>query len=81
VMRALTWIAGLPRNAGHAYLLVGFISCIASIFSWALCLVAGAIMATRTARACAARGVKVHYPLLVATGFSGMCVWHQGLSS
>lgn len=81
MVRALSWIAGRARTAGQAYLLVGFISCVASVFSWALCLVAGAIMARRTAAACAARGVRVHYPLLVATGFSGIAIWHQGLSS
>ncbi|MGF1463492.1 MAG: short-chain fatty acid transporter [Maricaulaceae bacterium] len=81
MVRALNWAASRAKSAGGAYLLVGFVSCIAAAFSWALCLVAGAIMARRTAAACEARGIAVHYPLLVATGYSGIAVWHQGLSS
>lgn len=81
MIRVMTFVASQARSATAAYLIVGFASLITAVFSWALCLVAGAILARRMAAACAERDIKVHYPLLVAMGFSGMVVWHQGLSS
>ena len=54
---------------------------IASLFSWGLGLITAGIMARAIASACQKRNVAVHYPLLVASSFSGFVIWHQGMSS
>ena len=81
VNRLLKWIAAKPKTPTGAYLLVAFIGGVTALFSWGLSLVAGAIMARFTGAQCLQRNVPVHYPLLVASGFSGFVIWHQGLSS
>ncbi len=37
-------------------------------------------MAVEVARVARSRGIKLHYPLLVASGYSGFVVWHMGYS-
>jgi short-chain fatty acids transporter len=80
VNRLLKWIAAKPKTPTGVDLLVGFIGGVTALLSWGLSLVAGAIMACFTGAECLRRGVRAHYPLLVASGFSGFVVWHQGLS-
>jgi len=81
INQALRRVARVPRNPRSAYLLVGFIGGASALFSWGLSLVAGAVMARFTGEECKRKGIQIHYPLLVASGFSGFVIWHQGLSS
>ncbi len=76
VKRVLRALASLARNPSQAILLMTFISLICGWISWAFGLIASALMAREIAR-----HVKgVHYPLLVASAYSGMVIWHAGLS-
>ena len=77
----LKYIASFAATPARAYVLVGFAACIASLISWGMGLIVGAVIARETAMSCLKRGVTVHYPLLVAAGYAGYAVWHQGLSS
>jgi short-chain fatty acids transporter len=58
---------------GLAALLAGFIN-------WGLCLVFGAILARKVAERAKLKGTPLNYPLVAAAGYSGMMVWHGGLS-
>ncbi|MEE8371145.1 MAG: TIGR00366 family protein [Sphingomonadales bacterium] len=78
--RLLEAIAGRVTTARGAYMLVCFVGGVAALFSWGLSLVSAAVMARKTAEVCQAKGIRVHYPLLVAGGYSGFVVWHQGFS-
>jgi len=78
---ALKRIARTVRSSHGAYLTVAFISCGTSLFSWALGLVAGAVMARTVGAVARDRGIAVHYPLLVACAYTGIVIWHQGLSA
>lgn len=80
VRRLLDRLASLPKKPAHAYVFVAVCASIASLVSWGLGLVVAALLSIEVARACRARGVPVHYPLLVAAGYSGFCVWHMGYS-
>ncbi len=76
VKRVLRSLASLASNPSQAILLMTFISLICGWISWAFGLIASALMAREIAR-----HVKgVHYPLLVASAYSGMVIWHAGLS-
>ncbi|EMR03653.1 TIGR00366 family protein [Cesiribacter andamanensis] len=73
----LTRLATSPGKAaafcGAAALLTGFLN-------WGLCLIFGAILARKLAESARARGLALNYPLVAAAGYSGMMVWHGGLS-
>ena len=81
MQRLLRMVAGTVRSPRGAYLTVTFVSCAASLFSWALGLVAGAVLARTVGAVTRERGIRVHYPLLVACAYAGIVIWHQGLSA
>jgi len=81
VNRALNAMARLASAPPMAYMLVCFTAAVASLLSWGMGLVVGAIVARETANVCRKRGVTVHYPLLVASAYAGFVIWHMGLSS
>lgn len=80
VQKLLLWLASRARGAATAYMLVCFVSGVATLFSWGLGLITAGLMARATGEACRRAGLIVHYPLLVASAFSGFVLFHQGLS-
>ncbi len=68
------------RRRAFAYVFVFLVAAIASLITWGLGLVVGALLAREVAVQARRRGIKVHFPLLVAAGYSGMVVWHMGYS-
>ncbi|GAA2098660.1 short-chain fatty acid transporter [Brevibacterium salitolerans] len=80
VHRLLVRIAGLPKTPAAAYGFVTVVAGLASLISFGLGLVVGGVMAVEVARAARQRGMKLHYPLLVASGYSGFVIWHMGYS-
>lgn len=80
-MRALIdAVAGLPRSTGGAAALVSFCACATALLNWGLGLIAGALLAREVGRSLEKRGIRAHYPLIVAAGYMGLMVWHGGLS-
>ncbi len=80
VARAIVRLANLPRSGPQAAAMVGLIAALTGLINWGLGLVVGALLAREVGRSLARRGVKAHYPLLVAAGYMGLLVWHGGLS-
>ncbi|MGL3149538.1 short-chain fatty acid transporter [Microbacterium sp. A82] len=80
VQKLLRWLARVPSNAGFAYVFVFVIAAIASLITWGLGLIVGTLLAREIAVEARKRGMKVHFPLLVASGYSGFVVWHMGYS-
>lgn len=80
VQALLTRLARVPGSAAFAYVFVFLVAAIASLITWGLGLVVGALLAREVAVQARHRGIKVHFPLLVAAGYSGMVVWHMGYS-
>jgi hypothetical protein len=80
VRKLLTWLARVPGNATFAYVFVFVVAALASLITWGLGLVVGALLAREIAVQSRERGIKVHFPLLVAAGYSGFVVWHMGYS-
>jgi short-chain fatty acids transporter len=60
---------------------VALITGVCAIVSWGLSLITAGIVSRAVGEACRRKGVRIHYPLLVASAFSGFVIWHQGLSS
>lgn len=80
VQKLLRWLARVPSNAGFAYVFVFVIAAVASLITWGLGLIVGTLLAREIAVEARKRGLKVHFPLLVASGYSGFVVWHMGYS-
>lgn len=81
VRKLLTRVGRAPRNQTIAYALVAFIAGVASLISWAFGLVVGALVARQVAMQARERGLRLHYPLLVASAYAGFVIWHMGYSS
>jgi short-chain fatty acids transporter len=80
VRRVIDALAALPRTCAQAAAMVAFAACTTAVINWGLGLIVGALLAREVGRAMSRRGVPVHYPLLCAAGYTGLMVWHGGLS-
>lgn len=80
VRRLLGKLANIPRTAAGAAMLIGIVAMLLGIVNWGLGLIGGAVIARETGRSLSRRGVTAHYPLLAAAGYTGLLVWHGGLS-
>lgn len=79
--RLLRFVGRIPNSPAVAYGLVAFVGGVGSLFSWAFGLVAGALVARQVAVEARDRGLRLHYPLLVASAYAGFVIWHMGYSS
>ena len=81
VRRLIAKLAGKPKTAGQAILLVVFLTMIFAYINWGLGVIVGAICAREVCIQCKQRGIKVHFPLAAAAGFSSMMFFGGGLSA
>lgn len=80
VRRAIDLLAERPASTGSAVALTALLACGTGLLNWGLSLIVGALFARQVGASCRRRGVRVHYPLVVAAGYTGLMVWHGGLS-
>jgi short-chain fatty acids transporter len=80
VHRLLVGLGSVPRTALQAYVFVFTVAAVACLITWGLGLVVGGLLAKEVAFQLRAKGVPVHFPLLVAAGYSGFVIWHMGYS-
>lgn len=80
VKRGIEAVARWPRTAPQAYGLICVLAGLASMIAGALGLIVGALGAVAIAREGAARGLALHFPLLVASAYGGFVIWHMGYS-
>ncbi len=81
IKRFIQLVASKPTNSAQAAALTALIACVFSWVNWALGLIVGAIFALEMGKAAYKKGIKIHYPLIVAAGYSGQMIWHLGPSS
>jgi short-chain fatty acids transporter len=80
VRRGIEALAQLPRSNASAITVTALTAMCAAWINWGLGLIVGALVARDVARVAASRGIAVHYPLVGAAGYTGLMVWHGGLS-
>ena len=73
-------LVSLVNNSGNAVLLVSISTMIVSFFNWGLGLIFGAIMARKVAEYAKTHAIAINYPLIGASGYVGLMVWHGGIS-
>ncbi|HET8860085.1 short-chain fatty acid transporter [Marivirga sp.] len=79
--RIINKIASIPSNTAQAGFFISFFTIIMSFLNWGLCLVFGAILSRRIGENFTAQNKAFNYGILGAAGYSGMMVWHGGLSA
>ena len=73
-------LTSIPKTAHQAIVFTALVAMVGGLLNWGLGLILGAMTAREMGRSCAQRGVPVHYPLICAAGYTGLLVWHGGLS-
>ncbi|MDN5599387.1 MAG: TIGR00366 family protein [Brachybacterium sp.] len=81
VRAVLSRLASIPRTELTAYVFVFVVASAAALITWGLGLVVGGLLAREVAYQGRARGLELHFPMLVAAGFGGFVVWHMGYSA
>lgn len=67
-------------TTANAAMLVTLLTVAVSLFNWGLGLIFGAIFARKVAEFAAENKYKINYALVGAAGYSGLMVWHGGIS-
>ena len=67
-------------NTSKAAMVVTLLTVIVALFNWGLGLIFGAIFARKVAEYAAHNHFSLNYPLIGAAGYSGLMVWHGGIS-
>ena len=80
ISRALSFLAQHSGGARRSTALVALVAVVSGLLNWGLGLIVGALFAREMGQRAEARGLKLHYPLLAAAGYTGLMVWHGGLS-
>jgi len=82
IHRGLIFLANFVNAPRVAYAGIAGLAAILGCFSWGLGLIAAAVMARILAERCKERGIRVHFPLIVASGWLGTSsASMQGLSA
>ncbi len=80
IKKILGRVADIPRTPSQAVYLTGFVSCILGWIHWGFGLIGGGVLALFVARSAREKGYRLHYPLVVASAYLTMLIWHNGLS-
>jgi short-chain fatty acids transporter len=78
--RLILGITKYVKNTSNAAVLVAASTMLVSFFNWGLGLIFGAILARKVGEYAQANGIPINYPLIGASGYVGLMVWHGGIS-
>ncbi|MBC8458938.1 MAG: short-chain fatty acid transporter [Deltaproteobacteria bacterium] len=67
-------------STSKAAFLVTLLTLLVSFFNWGLGLIFGAIFARKVGEYASKHNITLNYTLIVAAGYSGLMVWHGGIS-
>lgn len=81
VNRGLVALSDQIRSPRMAYGGLAFTAAFCGLFSWGMALILPAVLSRIVAGSCRRRGIRVHFPLLVAAGWLGASTSMQGLSA
>lgn len=78
--RAISFLLRICTDTPRSAFVVSFATIIISFFNWGLALVFGAIFARKVGEHAVKENIKLNYGLIGAAGYSGLMMWHGGLS-
>jgi short-chain fatty acids transporter len=74
------YVTRFCTTTANAAAIVTVLTICVALFNWGLGLVFGAILARKVGEHAARNNLQLNYPLIGAAGYSGLMVWHGGLS-
>lgn len=78
--RVIRKATGYCDSTAFSAFLVTLLTLLVALFNWGLGLIFGAIMARKVAEHAERENLILNYPLIAAAGYSGLMVWHGGIS-
>ena len=81
IERLLNKVGSLPTSANRGLCACGICLRCGKSIAWSFGLIVGGLIAKFVAMGCQKKSIKVHYPLIVASAYSGYVIWHMGYSS
>ena len=67
-------------NTANSAAIITFFTILVSLFNWGLGLIFGAIFARKAGEHASKNNIDFNYPLIGTAGYSGLMVWHGGIS-
>ena len=80
VDRFMSYVTRFCNDTATSAFTVTLLTILVSLFNWGLGLIFGAILARKVGERAAANNIKLNYALIGAAGYSGLMVWHGGIS-
>lgn len=80
ISQLLDTVVRLCKNTASSALIVTLTALLFSFFNWGLGLIVGAILARKVGESFHRSNKKLNYGLIGAAAYSGLMVWHGGLS-
>ena len=80
VDRLINAVVKYANSTAKAAYLVTLFTIAVALFNWGLGLIFGAIFARKVAEQAQRKKLNLNYPLIGAAGYSGLMVWHGGIS-
>ena len=68
------------NSTANAAALVTFFTLLISLFNWGLGLIFGAIFSRKVGENALKKNIKINYHIVGAAGYSGLMIWHGGIS-
>ena len=68
------------NSTANAAALVTFFTLLISLFNWGLGLIFGAIFSRKVGENALKNNIKINYHIVGAAGYSGLMIWHGGIS-
>ena len=68
------------NSTANAAAIVTVLTLAVALFNWGLGLIFGAILARKVGERAVRNGIALYYPIIGAAGYSGLMVWHGGIS-
>lgn len=80
VSKLILKLTSLVTSTSSAVMLVSFSTMLVAFFNWGLGLIFGAILARKVGEYAQQNQIKINYPLVGASGYVGLMIWHGGMS-
>lgn len=80
ISNLIVWIARFCRNTATSAATIACLTMLMAFFNWGLGLIFGALLARKVAEYAQQNSVELNYPIIGASGYVGLMVWHGGIS-
>ena len=80
VNKGIEYMTSYCNTTANGAFWVCLLTLLVSLFNWGLGLIFGAIFARKVAENAQKNQWPIHYPIIGACGYSGLMVWHGGIS-